>query len=327
MSERSKGSQLGSILNRLPVVGTIKRDAERVQALTLSRRQARIAVVADEWLSARELINALHRGPALSEPTSGWIDVADGTKGLSWLVVTPDSELPAELGAVDAVLLVDHQDVREAVSAKQAHTLERLLAQVSVKQSRVLPLMRQLGTENTALVAEIARHGRQTASPLRLKEDSDHGQLASWLVRNLPDETRVETARVLKAPGATLQLADDLIEACATLAVTFALTPVPFSDMMLIGPLHGAMVASLARLSGREWNAETAAEWISSVGLIGGAGMGFRELARQAVKLVPGAGLMISGGIAGAGTLAVGESAKLYLFNVEQVAQKYPKKK
>ena len=38
-----------------------------------------------------------------------------------------------------------------------------------------------------------------------------------------------------------------------------------------------------------------------------GAGVGLREAARQLVKLVPGYGLVVSAGIAFAGTVALGE--------------------
>jgi len=65
-------------------------------------------------------------------------------------------------------------------------------------------------------------------------------------------------------------------------------------------------------VSGRPWRAGAVAEWLGSLGIVGGAGFGLRWAAQQLVKLVPGAGSMISASVAAAGTAALGHSAVAY---------------
>ena len=101
-----------------------------------------------------------------------------------------------------------------------------------------------------------------------------------------------------------------------TLAVTVAVTPIPLSDMALIAPLQAMMVTAVAYISGRPWDLRTAGEWIAGLGLVGGAGFGLRWSAQQLVKLVPGAGSIVSASIAGAGTTALGKSAMAYFLGV-----------
>jgi uncharacterized protein (DUF697 family) len=53
---------------------------------------------------------------------------------------------------------------------------------------------------------------------------------------------------------------------------------------------------------------------MGSLGVVGGLGVGLRFTARTVAKLVPGAGTVVSAGIAGAGTTAMGQSAiKVFL--------------
>jgi uncharacterized protein (DUF697 family) len=89
-------------------------------------------------------------------------------------------------------------------------------------------------------------------------------------------------------------------------------TPIPFSDMVVLGPLQALMVSALAYLSGRGLDKKTVAEWLGSLGVVGGLGMGLRFSAQTIAKLVPGAGNVIAAGVAGAGTTAMGQSAIRY---------------
>jgi uncharacterized protein (DUF697 family) len=72
------------------------------------------------------------------------------------------------------------------------------------------------------------------------------------------------------------------------------------------------MVSALAYLSGRSWDRKTITQWLASLGVVGGLGVGLRFTARTLAKLVPGAGTVVSAGIAGAGTTAMGHSAIKY---------------
>jgi len=65
-------------------------------------------------------------------------------------------------------------------------------------------------------------------------------------------------------------------------------------------------------ISGRELSLKAAGEFIGALGMNIGVGMAFREGARAAVKLLPGWGNAISGGVAAAGTYGIGRAASAY---------------
>lgn len=141
----------------------------------------------------------------------------------------------------------------------------------------------------------------------------------------LPEPALLEAARALPlAPGARRQVANRVVHACSTLALTVGLAPVPLSDALIIVPLQVLMVSAVAHVSGRPWDRKAAFEWMASVGVVGGAGMGLRWTAQQLAKLIPGAGTLVSAGVAGAGTATLGQSAIAYfLRNTEprQIAE------
>jgi uncharacterized protein (DUF697 family) len=140
--------------------------------------------------------------------------------------------------------------------------------------------------------------------------------LAEAIFDRLPPQAQLEAGRAFIAAGPARQrLARDVVSSASALAATVAVTPVPLSDIWLLGPLQVAMVGTIAHLSGRDWNRKTIVEWITSMGLVGGAGLGFRWGAQQLIKLVPGAGSLVSAGVAGAGTLALGRSATSYFLS------------
>ncbi len=137
--------------------------------------------------------------------------------------------------------------------------------------------------------------------------------LASALVDALPEAARLEGGRALPAASAARRrLAATLVRSCATLAVSVALSPLPFSDVAVLAPLQATMVTALAYLSGRPWEPRTVVEWLTSLGLVGAAGLGMRWGAQQLVKIVPGTGSVVSATIAGGGTLTLGRSAARY---------------
>ena len=73
------------------------------------------------------------------------------------------------------------------------------------------------------------------------------------------------------------------------------------------------MVALIGGLSCREFSVDTAKEFLAAIGVNIGAGYALREASRQLVKIIPG-GFVVSAGVAGAGTLAIGKAAESYFF-------------
>jgi GTP-binding protein Era len=111
---------------------------------------------------------------------------------------------------------------------------------------------------------------------------------------------------------ADLQLKEKRIRALvyskATVCAGFAVTPFPIADIAVITPVQITMVAAIGYFHGIPVTRERALELLGILG----AGFGLREAARQLVKLIPGAGSVISAGVAFGGTVALGETANLW---------------
>ena len=177
-----------------------------------------------------------------------------------------------------------------------------------------------VGAARNRLEARLRDSGLAADPPRAVSAISGDGLegLSEAMILALPEETRLEAARALTRAGeARIRIGNEIVQACTAVSVTVGLTPIPFSDMVLLGPLQAMMVSSLAYLSGRTWGRKTVAEWLSSLGVVGGLGMGLRFSAQTIAKLVPGGGSVVSAGVAGAGTTAMGQSAIKYFLRPE----------
>ena len=99
-----------------------------------------------------------------------------------------------------------------------------------------------------------------------------------------------------------------LIYSKAAIAAAVGAVPLPFADAVVLTPLQVGMVASIGYFYGVEVTRARAVELIATLG----AGFTLREGARHLIKLVPGYGSVVSGGIAFAGTVALGEAARAW---------------
>lgn len=138
-------------------------------------------------------------------------------------------------------------------------------------------------------------------------------EVADAILARLPEATHVEAVRALPVGiDRTRELARAIVGHCAAMAVTVGLAPIPFSDSFVLLPVQALMVTAVAYVAGQPWDRRAALEWVGSLGVMGGAAFGLRFGAQQLVKLVPGAGTLVSASVAGAGTLALGRSAIAY---------------
>src|SRR6185295_1663155 len=99
-----------------------------------------------------------------------------------------------------------------------------------------------------------------------------------------------------------------LIYSKAGVCAAVALAPLPVADILVLTPIQMTMVATIGHFRGVKMTPDRAAELMRVIR----AGVGFREAARQLVKLVPGYGTVVSASIAFAGTVALGEAANLW---------------
>lgn len=137
--------------------------------------------------------------------------------------------------------------------------------------------------------------------------------LGDAIYAQLPASTHVESVRALPVSIEHVRdVARAVVNHVSGMAVTIGLAPIPFADAFVLVPLQGLMVTSIAYIAGQPWDKRAALEWLGTAGVAGGAALGLRWGAQQLVKLVPGAGVLVSASVAGAGTLALGRSAIAY---------------
>jgi uncharacterized protein len=136
--------------------------------------------------------------------------------------------------------------------------------------------------------------------------------LADLLAREVPEDAQVEMARLFGTKELQRELAARLTRSVTAISAAIGAQPIPLADFPILTALQFAMVAGIMHISGRELSLRATAEFLAALGMNIGAGMIFREGARAAVKLLPGWGNAISGGVAAAGTYGVGKAASAY---------------
>lgn len=121
------------------------------------------------------------------------------------------------------------------------------------------------------------------------------------------------------------RFAKHLTNIFSAIAAAIALNPIPISDIYILLVIQSFLVVLIASLSGRDISIESAKEFILSMGGITVAGFMFRITAQQASKLLnaffPGAGSVISGGIAASGTVAIGNAAIAYYIDDKTLSE------
>jgi small GTP-binding protein len=173
---------------------------------------------------------------------------------------------------------IDLLDERE-----KTEFLASVVTRIGVAESEVMMVSAKRGTGVPALVQRITE-----LLPSALQDAFIAAQRADSALK----EKRIRT----------------LIYSKAGVCAAVALAPIPIADILVLTPIQMAMVATIGYFHGVEVSADRAGELMGVMG----AGVGLREAARQVVKLIPGYGLLVSAGIAFAGTVALGETAHLW---------------
>ncbi|WP_164525611.1 GTPase family protein [Siminovitchia acidinfaciens] len=137
-------------------------------------------------------------------------------------------------------------------------------------------------------------------------------ELADYLVDILPNDAKLKTAKAARAVSAKKKAAQKVIITMSGMAVLIGVEPIPFADMPLLTGLQALMIMAIAYIAGREVNRAAAAEFIGAVGANLGVAFVVREGVRSAAKMIPAAGNMISGAVAGAVTYGIGQAGMAY---------------
>jgi uncharacterized protein (DUF697 family) len=329
--------QLVRVLDHVPLVSSVRNDLKGLRSLLLHRRAPRIAALGMPSSGRSSLLRALIARNPIREPLhadhGAWVKIAHEAIQMDWLEIdVADDDARAEWKAaldeaIPDVVLVTLEPNNLPSAPDILARVKSLVPDVpeGTKPLRVLVLLTHADlVGDGAADVEAARAeletvvdsvGLEADPPLAVSAISGSGleALSETLILALPEDARFEAARALvRASEARVRIGNEIVQGCTAVSVTVGLTPIPFSDMVVLGPLQAMMVSALAHLSGRNWGKKTIAEWVGSLGLVGGLGMGLRYSAQTIAKLVPGAGSVISAGVAGAGTTAMGQSAIKY---------------
>ncbi len=137
-------------------------------------------------------------------------------------------------------------------------------------------------------------------------------QLMSILARELPNEARIEMARISRDKEAQHQIAQVLVKSTTAICTAIGAQPIPLADLPILTTLQLVMVSGIMYVSGRERSLRAATEFVGALGANVGAGMLLREGTRAILKFFPGWGNVVCGMVAGAGTYAIGRAATAY---------------
>ena len=137
-------------------------------------------------------------------------------------------------------------------------------------------------------------------------------QLMTLLSGNMPNEARVEMARIAHDRGVQTEIAQTLVKSTTAICAAIGAQPIPLADLPILTMLQLVMVSGIMYISGRERSLRAATEFVAALGVNVGAGMILREGARALLKFFPGWGNVVCGAVAGAGTYAIGRAAIVY---------------
>lgn len=146
-------------------------------------------------------------------------------------------------------------------------------------------------------------------------------EVASYLIDSLPNEAKLLTAKAAQAKIAKKKVAQKIIIIMSGIASIIAIEPIPFADMPLLTGLQILTIILVAYISGREITKKTATEFLTAVGANVGIAFAVRESVRSAVKIVPGAGHVLSAAVAGGVTYGIGQAAISYFIDKSNMTQ------
>jgi uncharacterized protein (DUF697 family)/predicted GTPase len=130
----------------------------------------------------------------------------------------------------------------------------------------------------------------------------------------LPYGARLQFYQALQRKELLRQISTDVIRKFSGLAGLIGTAPIPVADILVLTPLQMLMIAVIAGLSCKEPSLAVASQYMAACGASAGAGLAIREGFRALLKFLPIIGNVAAGGIASAGTWAIGKSAEAYFF-------------
>ncbi|WP_288586019.1 MULTISPECIES: GTPase [Lysinibacillus] len=152
--------------------------------------------------------------------------------------------------------------------------------------------------------------------------------LLDYIIEQLPNEAQMILAKLSKVKSVQKKVARRIGKSVAGLTGVIGASPIPVADLPIVTGLQMGMVTSIALIGGKKIDTKGVIEFFGALGVNMATGFVLRQLARQLLKIIPGAGNVISGAIATAGTYALCEAAIAYFIDgnsMDNVKQTYNK--
>lgn len=311
--------KLSVLLGKLPgsLQGPVLRELEPIKEIFLEQRAPRLAVLGDPTIGLPELLNGLAGRPVLHAPLPRgvWTGIA-GDGVTAWTDLRSPGPAPSD--APDLYLYLGGGGGGGAAAERAAEVMAASSSAEGVSPPGMAVLVLGTAEDSAAVMAGLAGAGASGAvvfstelpkAGLNARERSD---LGDKLCLYLPPQAQLEMARFLGAREAQAHLAGTVLKSFGAVAGVIGMQPIPLADFPVLLALQMFMVSLIIYVSGRAFSLKLAGEFVASLGIGFGAGLAFRETARAAAKFLPVWGHVISGGVAGAGTYALGRAAIAY---------------
>ena len=329
--------KLEKLVRHLPesLQGPILREITPIKTLFLLQRAPRLVLLGREGAGKVEVLRALFGADVarageenLSDGT--WQTFGEKSRGTLQML---DARRPASLNMLRAALAADAPDlfvfvrpalaIDEDLAADLEHAAQILaVAERGSGRAKLLGVLTE-GAESARQELNAALHTRTELSDRMvgtLALGDDGGRLAELIAIELPGEAQLEMARLSGNRVLQKQIAQVVIKSVTAISAAIGAQPIPLADFPILTSLQGTLVASIMHISGREMSVKLAGEFIAALGANIGLGLALREGARAMLKFVPLWGNAVSGGVAAAGTYAMGRAASAYFIEGASLA-------
>ncbi|MEY9867357.1 putative GTPase/uncharacterized protein (DUF697 family) [Peribacillus sp. B2I2] len=145
--------------------------------------------------------------------------------------------------------------------------------------------------------------------------------LSDYLIEALPSEAKLKTAKAMQSQIVKKKFARTIVGTFTAIAGLIGAEPIPFADFPILTGIQGLMIVVIGFIADKDINTKTAGEFITALGINVGIGLLVREGVRAAVRFIPGAGLAVSGAVAGAVTYGIGQAAIAYFIENKDIDQ------
>lgn len=326
--------KLEAVLKKLPegLHQPILREIEPIKTLFLQQRSPRFVLLGDRQVSRAAVINALYGTKAANAAddvtqSGSWDECSFSGRGRLQVL---DARRPIGLPVLSRPLGSQAPDIYlflrgaggidESFASDLDHAAAVLAFADGQRPERPRILGLQLG-DGAGEDQRLELHGALFTKPALAERTvgalllSQRDKAAEQIAIELPGAAQLEMARISQIRSLQHQIAGVVVKSLTAICGAIGAQPIPLADFPILTSLQASMVASIAHVSGREFNAKLAAEFLGALGANIGAGLVLREGARAAAKFVPGWGNAISGGVAAAGTYAIGRAAVAYFID------------